>query len=118
MFESLPTIDDTVVAPPGVMRMATVMPQRYGDVQHWRTVATRAMLAGDAELALRCWRHVRQLQPEALDALFHIACCYARLNEPGRACLIFHALAIAPTVPEELRQRAARLAALVDPERA
>ena len=98
--------------------MAAAMPQRYGDVQHWRTVASRAMLAGAADLALRCWRHVRQLQPEALDALFHIACCYARLNEPGRACLIFQALATAPTVPEDLRQRAARLAALVDPEQA
>ena len=116
MFESLPPAIDAVAAPPGAMRMTTTMPQRYGDVQHWRTVASRAMLAGDAELALRCWRHVRQLQPEALDALFHIACCYARLNEPGRACLIFHALATAPTVPEDLRQRAARLAALVDPE--
>lgn len=116
MFESLPPAADAVAALPGVMSMATALPQRYGDVQHWRTVASRAMLAGDAELALRCWRHVRQLQPEALDALFHIACCYARLNEPGRACLIFHALATAPTVPEDLRQRAARLAALVDPE--
>jgi hypothetical protein len=107
-----PVMTAAVSAPSGLAA------QRYGDCQHWREVGTRALVAGDAELAMRCWKHVRQLQPESPDALFHIACCHALLNEASRACLIFEGLANMPSVPAPMRERAARLALLTDPERA
>lgn len=86
-----------------------------GEPRHWRGLAACASSQGDHALALRCWSIVREMQPKALDALFHQGCCHALIDEPARACLVFEAVAAAPTAPPALRQRAERLAALVDP---
>lgn len=83
--------------------------------QLWRLFATDAQDSGDTARALQCWREVGQHAPDALDAMFHIACCHALLDEPGRACLIFEALAHDLTAPAGLRRRCAKLAALLDP---
>jgi hypothetical protein len=89
---------------------------RYADPQHWRDVAERAQARGDTDLALHAWLHLQDLRPEAADVMFHIACCLALRQEVGRACLAFYALADRASAPPGLRQRAARLAALLNPD--
>ncbi len=86
-----------------------------GRAQRWRTLALDALEAGNPARALQCWREVGRREPDALDAMFNLGCCHVLIDEPGRACLIFEALSQAQTAPLALRQRAARLAALVDP---
>lgn len=83
--------------------------------RHWRTLARLAQGRGDASLALKCWHMVRRLEPQSLDALFQIGCCHALKDEPAQAYLAFDALAKTPSAAQALRQRAARLAELVDP---
>ena len=85
-----------------------------GSAQLWRLFATDAQEAGDAARALQCWREVALREADALDAMFHIACCHALLQEPDRACLIFDALAHAPAAPQALRRRCGRLLNLLD----
>lgn len=87
---------------------------RQGDALHWRDRAQRAQQRGDTELALRCWAHVRQLQPQALDAEFHLGCCLALRNQPARASLVLHALAERYDAAPALRERAARLAEMLE----
>lgn len=83
--------------------------------RHWRSLARLAQERGDASLALKSWHMVRRLEPESLEALFQIGCCHALKDEPAQAYLVFDALAKMPSAAQALRQRAARLAALVDP---
>lgn len=83
--------------------------------QRWRLYATDAQDSGDPARALQCWREVARRQADALDAMFHIGCCHALLQQPGRACLIFDALAHAPGTPDALRQRCTRLLSVLDP---
>lgn len=94
--------------------MAQPLPQRYGDVNHWREAAQRATDRGDTELALSCWNHVRRLQPDALDALFHAACCIAKQGESERAGLMFDVVANHAQAPLDLRRRAARLLGVLE----
>lgn len=89
---------------------------RYADPRHWRSVAERAQAQGDVDLALHAWLHLQELRPESPEVQFHIACCLALRQEIGRACLAFYALADRANAPAALRQRAAKLAALLDPE--
>lgn len=81
----------------------------------WRLFATEAQEDGDSARALQCWREVALREPNALNAMFHIACCHARLHEAGRACLILDSLAHSPRTPEPLRQRCLRLLCLLEP---
>lgn len=81
----------------------------------WRRLANEALTAGDPVGALRAWREVGKREPGALDVLFNLGCCHALNHEPQRACLVFDALADSPQAPAALRQRAARLAALLAP---
>lgn len=86
------------------------------DAAYWRGQAQRALEEGDAHAALRCWNRVRRLQPLSLDVLFHIACCFALVNRPGPARLVFESLARIEHAPAELRARSLRLAALLEPK--
>lgn len=90
--------------------------ERDSDPLYWRAVAERAQAQGDVGLALHAWLQLQDLRPDAPEVSFHIACCLALRQEVGRACLAFYALADRADVPPALRQRAARLAALLDPE--
>lgn len=94
---------------------AAVPPAEATSAQVWRLFATDAQESGDIARALQCWREVGQHAPDALDAMFHVACCHALLDDAGRACLIFDALAHDPAAPAGLRQRCAKLAALLEP---
>lgn len=91
-------------------------PLRERTANHWRAAAKRAQLRGNVAAALQCWLQVRQVQPRALDVLFHIACCHALLDEPGRACVMLYALAEHPDTPAPLRERAERLAQALEPD--
>ncbi len=99
---------------PGLSQGA--LPRRYGDADHWRRVATAAGDQGEIDTAMRCWAHVKRLQPEARDADFHIACCHALQGRRERAAHSFADLAADPTVSPMLRRRALRLAQLLDVE--
>ena len=92
---------------------AAVPPAEATSAQVWRLFATDAQECGDIARALQCWREVGQHAPDALDAMFHVACCHALLDDAGRAGLIFDALAHDPTAPARLRRRCAKLAALL-----
>ena len=97
-------------------RTTEAAPWPVADSAHvWRLCATAAQEDGDSARALQCWREVALREPNALDAMFHIACCHARLHEAGRACLILDSLAHSPRTPEPLRQRCLRLLCLLEP---
>ena len=85
------------------------------DAAYWRGQTRRALEEGDAPQALRCWNRVRRLQPLSLDALFHIACCFALVDRPRPARHVFESLASIEQAPAELRDRCLRLAALLEP---
>lgn len=92
---------------------AAVPPAEVASAQLWRLFAIDAQESGDMARALQCWREVGQHAPDALDAMFHVACCHA-LDEPGRASLIFDALAHDPAAPGGVRLRCAKLAELLE----
>jgi hypothetical protein len=108
------TVPAPVAALPAMSR--GTLPERYGDPRHWREVAERAQGQGDVDLALHAWLHLQELRPEAPEVMFHIGCCLALRQEIGRACLAFYTLADRKDAAPGLRQRAARLAALLDPD--
>lgn len=89
---------------------------RYADPRHWQEVARRAQKQGDVDLALQAWMHLDKLMPGTPEVQFHLACCLSLQQEPGRACRAFSALADRADAPPALRQRAARLAALLHPD--
>lgn len=80
---------------------------------HWRALARRAMNEGNTAGALHCWLQVRDAEPQAMDTLFHIACCQAVLGDRDRARYLFHELAERDRTPPALRVRAAQLAHLL-----
>jgi thioredoxin-like negative regulator of GroEL len=86
---------------------------RQDDVAHWRRVALAASEQGENTHALRCWAQVLQLQPDAHDAVFHIACCHALGGQREHAAETFAVLAADPGVDEDLRRRSVRLAHLL-----
>lgn len=88
---------------------------RSDDAESWRAAAAEASMRGDAMQALRCWLEVRKAEPEAMDAWFRIACCYALLGDRHRACLLFENLIDRPGVPAAIRQESERLLAWLDP---
>lgn len=83
------------------------------DVAHWRRVALAASEQGETFHALRCWQQVLALQPDAHDAVFHIACCQALGSQREHAAETFSILAADPAVDPALRSRSVRLARLL-----
>ncbi len=81
--------------------------------KHWRALAKRATSDGNTAGALHCWLQVRDAEPQAMDTLFHIACCQAVLGDKERAGDLFQELAEREETPPAFRQRSAQLARLL-----
>ncbi len=94
---------------------STTLTQGHEAATSWRTLAQGAAARGDTALALRGWLHVREIEPDAVDAMFQIGCCYALLGDRSRACLIFDGLIDRPGVTQKMRHCAERLLVWLDP---
>lgn len=105
MAQAMPFVDDPTVP----------LERRDIEAALWRSEARQALADGDARRALHAWNRVRRLQPRALDALFHLGCCFALMRRPGPARHVFATLARMDSAPNALRSRAARLAAMLQP---
>lgn len=97
-------------------RLSAPLALRQADPQYWRDIAQRAWDGGNTRKALECWSEVRRLQPESVEALFQMGCCMALLDEPDRAGLIFDAVMHNSAATTDMRIRAERLLAMVEPE--
>lgn len=105
LSQAMPFVDDPTVP----------LERRDIEAALWRSRARQAQDEGDPRAALHAWNRVRRLQPQALDALFHLGCCFALSRRPGPARHLFATLARMDSAPTALRSRAARLAAMLLP---
>ncbi len=102
-------------APIDAIPGAERQPQDQQTAKTWRTLAKGAAARGETALALRGWLHVREIEPDAGDAMFQIGCCYALLGDRRRACLIFDGLIDRPGVTPKMRRCAERLLIWLEP---